>query len=243
MHGLASEEGHDPLRDGGAAVATAAPDAGTGDGDFEIVVGEAIEETPDVLERNADDIAFVLSGFAGRKPRLGARLPDLEVRVAAALLDVGQVIRADRVVVLGLDAAGRAADPLPGSVAAALRPALAREIARVVGASVALPLGDVLVEELSGPLAEIIGGQADARLAETVWERVTFGCMQDGGLPEGFAELAWKALHHALRFQIGFTLAGMPSHRDAAGAFTDLFVRGNFPLGFMADGTFLVLAA
>ncbi len=234
MHGLADET----RRDGDDGILALGAD------DFEIVLGEPITEPEDVLAKNAEDIAFVLAGFQGRIPRLGPRLPDVEVRTAAALLDAGRAVGAERVRVIGLGALRSLEDALPDLVAADLRPALEAALARVAGAAVVLPLGDALNESLSAPLAEILGDETDARLAEAVWERVTFGYMKDGGgLPDAFAELAWKSLHHALRFQIGFTLAGMPSHRDTAGAFVDLFERGNFPLGYMADGSFLVLTA
>lgn len=242
MHGLGTDEASVLSEDGGAMPAAASEEDGA-DG-FEIVLGEPIVEETDVIAKNAHDIAFILSAFAGWKPRLAGRLPDIEVRVAAALLDVGRTLGAERVRVLSMGALRSCEDALPVAVAAELRTALEDAVVRVAGGAIAEPLGGILDAALSAPVEEVLGDGANARLAEIVQGRAALGDATDPeGIPDALTALARTSLRHALRLQIGFTLAEMPSHRDAAVAFIDLFECGNLPLGLMADGSFLVLTA
>ncbi|HSD12288.1 MAG TPA: hypothetical protein VLC10_01905 [Patescibacteria group bacterium] len=237
------------IADSGAAVGPATVDLAEEDiidpsDGIEIVLGEEIEADAGIVEKNSGELAMVLAEFKGKKLRLGNPVPGLEIRVAEALLDIGRATAAERVRVVRIGALRGVAEQLPEDARTAMRAALEDAFARGASAAIAKTTGEAIEEELSGPLDEILGRAASARLAEIVWQEVTCDALQGNAeLPDAVTEVAGKAFHHALRFQIGFALAGMPSHRDAAGAFVELLSEGNLPLGFMRDGTFLVLAA
>ncbi|MEY4745320.1 MAG: hypothetical protein RL272_1265 [Candidatus Parcubacteria bacterium] len=212
---------------------------------IDVVLGEAVDPPGlNVVQRHDHEIDIVLAAFRGRKPSLARPAADVAARVAAALLDIGHAMGDGQVRVISLGDLGRFAALMPADASAGIAEALHEAFAKSAVPAVAKPLAAALDEAFAAPLEEIIGPDACSELAGTIWDEVITGYLETrDGPADGFAEIAWASLHRALHFQIGFTLAEMPSHRNSAAALLGLFTGGIFPLGFLRDGSFLVLTA
>lgn len=210
---------------------------------FRIVVGRPIDLSNIVAEKRSE-IDLVVSAYAAEQIVPKDAIDSLEMSVATAFLNLGKVMGPEQVRVVSAAALCRFASQLPQPIALA---ALAKMEAAAAGsllAELAEPTGDTLFGILGERLRSIIGHEGCRELSAVIAGQVIVPLMaRRTWLADHFGDKLWLSYHEALCLHIGFTLAGRRADAELVEPFVQYFRFGNFPVGTLKDGTFLVITA
>ena len=208
-----------------------------------IVAGE-LTVPPTMMMEHAEEIALVLGTYAADQPNLTAEKDGLANGVAAALVNLGCKVDAEQVRIISCAPISRFAGLMPAEAGRDLASRFGADLANVIGKHTALSMADMLNTRLGAELVEAIGHDACRDLGDAIMQTVTKPLLQrKTSVGDDLGELLWKSYHEALRFQIGFTLAGLKAERGLVSPFLELYTYGNFPIGYLEDDSFLVMVA
>lgn len=207
---------------------------------FVIVLGDPIDETNIVADKR-HEVDLVVSAYAADPPVPGAPIPCLEIVVTNALIDIGREACPEKVRVVSNEHLLRFAAQLPHSAAALTR--LEAGTAAMLLGQLAETVGDAVSEVLQPRLVEAIGHDACADLAHIIGRRVIAPLLDQprSFLAHQLGERLWRSYQDLLRLHLGLTLAGQGRDAALVAPFLEMFRQGNFPVGTLTDGTFLIV--
>ncbi|HTM68883.1 MAG TPA: hypothetical protein VL426_06325 [Candidatus Binatia bacterium] len=209
---------------------------------FDIVVGEPID-APNIVVDRRHELELVIAAYAADEPIPAAAVPCLEVAVTNALVDLGREACPEKVRVVSGRCLLQFAAQLPHAPAALTR--LEAGAAAMLLGQLVETVGDAVSDVLGARLADAIGHDACVDLAGIIARRIIAPLIgrPRSFLADQFGERLWRSYHDLLRIHIGSTLAGREKDAALVAPFLEMFRDGNFPVGTLSDGTFLVVTA
>jgi len=208
-----------------------------------IVVGKPVEESNIVAEKRFE-IDLVVNAFAAELPVPTDAIDSLEMSVATAFLNLGRDMGPEQVRVVSSRDLMRFASQLPQPAAMSALSRMESATAEALLDEMAEPTGDALFAVMGERLLKAIGHDACSDLAEIIARAITVPLMaRRTWLADHFGDRLWRSYHEALRLYIGFTLAGRRNDAETVAPFVHYFRNGNFPIGTLKDGTFLMVTA
>lgn len=208
------------------------------------------ETAPDITDFEPDRLESYRADFIrivevlGEKP-LDLKEPErkLRKRVSEALKEItGYLLAKDRV--LMLSASGMVADrtDFPRDSVGRLTPDARRKFVRDVRGRMAASFADTVVSHYDAILMERIGPKAHSELGKIVNSGFAKMRISDR-MPHvaALGETLLRPYRECFRLQVGLLAAGEGHMAQLIIPFTELFCAGNFPLGTVDDGSFLVL--
>ncbi|HTK04253.1 MAG TPA: hypothetical protein VL500_01615 [Candidatus Eisenbacteria bacterium] len=208
-----------------------------------IVVGHPID-LPNLVAEKRTEIDLVVSAHAAEDTTPKDAIDSLEMSVATAFLNLGKDMGPEQVRVVSGGELCRFASQLPRSIALDALAGMEAAAAQALLAELAEPTGDTLFMILGERLRSIIGHDGCRELSGIIAREITVPLMaRRTWLADHFGDRLWRSYHEALCLHIGFTLAGRRADADLVAPFVQYFRNGNFPVGTLKDGTFLVITA
>lgn len=198
---------------------------------------------PDALAELRVDIDNVTKALA--RDALTLREPErkLRHRLSTALAEItGFMLAKHRV--LMLSASGMVADPVqyPRDHRGQLTPSACRKFVHGIRTRLTTSLADTLVGRFDAKMADRIGNRAHCELGKMVHENLARVPLRpDLAHITMLGETVLRPFRECARLQFGCIAAGMEVEAKRITPFTEFFCLGNFPLGTMDDGAFLVL--
>jgi len=209
----------------------------------EPVVPDVTDLGPDVLENWRGDIDTVTKALA-RDP-ISLKQPErkLRLRMSGALADItGYMLAKHRV--LMLSASGMVADEAeyPRDGAGILTQAACLKFVRGIRSRLTTNLADTLLSRFDARLMDRIGTRAHCELGKLVNANLSSMRLRpDRPHVALLGSTVLRPFRECIRLQFGCIAAGMDAEAKRITSFTEFFCNGNFPLGTMDDGAFIVL--
>ncbi len=175
----------------------------------------------------------ILGPFYGWKPELKPALPDLEARVNSAVH--WRRVKGVGVFKASLDVSLLAS--LRASLGVSFRNLLWASLHTTLGASLEASLSDSLRFSLGPSLWASLDDKISVSLSISSWTTIWTSIGPD--LRYAFSD----SLRKSCLFACGFILAGKPEDAAKFQPLLNLWLAGNFPVGFDRDGNLLVLVA
>ncbi|HTK04262.1 MAG TPA: hypothetical protein VL500_01660 [Candidatus Eisenbacteria bacterium] len=198
---------------------------------------------PDVLEPWRVDIDRVTKMLAADPLVLKQPERKLRLRMSAALSEItGFMLAKHRVLMLSASAMVADAEEYPRDRSGLLAPDARHKFVRAIRTRLTTNLADTLVSRFDARLMDSIGTRAHCELGQLVSRNMLTQRLHPA-LPHVtlLGSTVQRAFRECVRLQFGCIAAGMDAEAKRITAFTEFFCCGNFPLGTMDDGTFLVL--
>lgn len=208
-------------------------------------VPDITDFAPDMLAAHRTDIVHVTAALAAEPLSLMPPQRKLRLRTSEALAAVtGFKLPTERI--LMLSASGMTVDPHVYRRArdGTFTPEARRLFATLVKTRLASSLADTLVSRLDARIMDKLGPKAYAELGRLVSAGLKgLRVRADLAHVSALGDTLLRPFRECLRLQFGCVAAGMDDLTKLVVPFTDLFCAGNYPLGTMDDGTFLILVA
>lgn len=206
-------------------------------------VPDITDFAPDILAAHRTDIERVTAALAREPLALMPPQRKLRLRTSEALAAItGFMLPTERILMLsasGMTVDSRVYRRMPDG---SLTPDARRMFANVVKGRMSTSLADTLVSRLDARIMDKLGPKAHAELGQLVSAGLK-GLRVRGDLAHvsALGDTLLRPFRECLRLQFGCVAAGMDDLTKLVAPFTDLFCAGNYPLGTMDDGTFLIL--
>jgi hypothetical protein len=198
---------------------------------------------PDVLEQWRSDIEHVTKMLAADPLILKQPERKLRLRVSEALAQItGFLLAKHRILMLSASAMVADEKVYPRDAAGLLLHSARQKFVRAIRTRLTTNLADTLVSRFDAHLMDRIGTRAHCELGKLVSANLSSQRLHPT-LPHVslLGSTVQRAFRECVRLQFGCIAAGMDAEAKRITTFTELFCAGNFPLGTMDDGTFLVL--
>ncbi|HTM68892.1 MAG TPA: hypothetical protein VL426_06370 [Candidatus Binatia bacterium] len=210
---------------------------------LEPVEPDITDFAPDILADWRTDIDNVTRSLARDGLALQQPQRKLRLRMSAALAEItGLMLAKHRVLMLSVSAMVADSVEYPRDHRGALTNAACRKFAAAVRSRLTTSLADTLVGRFDVKLMDRIGPRAHCELGRRVAANLaSLSLRADQAHVSLLGATVMRPFRECVRLQFGCIAAGMEVEAKRITAFTEFFCAGNFPLGTMDDGAFLVL--